>query len=307
MAYPLQTATYCGRRFTFRVNAVVNGLAGAPLIVALHGGGYTSAYFDIGGFSLLALGERLRMPVIAVDRPGYGASEVVDPVDVSHAGNAAVIDGAIASLWTERSAGCPGIVLIGHSIGGAIALQIAARRPTWPLLGVAVSGVGLRNATGDLEMWQSLPNLPLIELPSTIKDTKMFGAPNTYDSETPARSHAADAPAPRAELIDIVTAWPRDAAEVLARVAVPVHYRQADGDALWLVSTGEVAAFGAACTTSPMVDAAIVAPAGHCIDFHHLGHAFQLEQLAFALRWGVLAGLSNQPSARPASAGTVRA
>ncbi len=43
-----------------------------PLIVALHGGTYTSAYFDLPRFSLIDRAVVLGMPIIALDRPGYG-------------------------------------------------------------------------------------------------------------------------------------------------------------------------------------------------------------------------------------------
>ena len=45
-----------------------------PLVIALHGGTYTSAYFDVPGYSLLDRASGLGIPVIAVDRPGYGGS-----------------------------------------------------------------------------------------------------------------------------------------------------------------------------------------------------------------------------------------
>lgn len=42
---------------------------GAPLVVALHGGTYTSEYFDIPGYSLLDRASAEGIPVIAIDRP----------------------------------------------------------------------------------------------------------------------------------------------------------------------------------------------------------------------------------------------
>src|ERR1700690_2289096 len=43
-----------------------------PLIIALPGGTYTSTYFDIPGYSLLDRAAALGIPIIALDRPGYG-------------------------------------------------------------------------------------------------------------------------------------------------------------------------------------------------------------------------------------------
>lgn len=251
------------------------------MVVALHGGGYTSAYFDVPGHSLLSLAASLGIRVVALDRPGYGASEATGPGDHSHAANAAILEAAISDLLARREQSAA--VLVGHSIGGAIAARIAANRPSW-LRGLAVSGVGLANAAGDRAAWQALPDVPFVEVPTSFKDTKMFGRPGTYSSDAPAASHVADAPTPRAELIEIVTGWPEHVREVLAAIVVPVHYRQGADDALWQVDAAQVAAFADGCSAAPWVDAATIDDAGHCIDFHQTGASFQREQLAFALK-----------------------
>ena len=254
-----------------------------PLIVALHGGTYTSAYFDVPGYSLLSRAEALGIPILAIDRPGYGSSTPLEPDDATHARNAEVLDAAIGSFWREHGGGARGVVLIGHSIGGAIATLIAARQPAWPLLGLAVSGVGLKTMPGDAEAWAQLPNTPTVMLPPPLKDMKMFGAAGTYDPRAPKQSRSADAPAPRLELIEIVAVWHQRVHEVAGQVTVPLHYRQAGQDQLWTVNASEVAGFGAAFKRSPRVDAALAPACGHCIDFHRRGAAFQMEQLAFAL------------------------
>jgi hypothetical protein len=56
------------------------------------------------------------------------------------------------------------------------------------------------------------------------------------------------------------------AAEVLGGIRVPVHYRQADGDRLWIVDQGEVDGFARALEGAPRVDAALVRGTGHCMD-----------------------------------------
>ena len=140
LTYSPETHHLAGRQFSMRANNVEKSFAEAPLIVALHGGGYSSAYFDVPGLSLLAHAAAIGIPAVAIDRPGYGETES-KPTDHSHAANAAILAEAIGALWDERGGELPGIVLIGHSIGGAIAMMIAASRPAWPLLGVAASGV----------------------------------------------------------------------------------------------------------------------------------------------------------------------
>jgi pimeloyl-ACP methyl ester carboxylesterase len=261
--------------------------ADAPLIVAIHGGTYTSIYFDVPGYSLLDRAAALGIPALAIDRPGYLESSPFSPEDATIELNAKRLDEAIGHLWEKFGNGGPGIVVIGHSIGGAITVDIAARRPKWPLLGIAVSGVGLEVATGSGEAWASLPKIPMVELPSELKDGVMFGPAWTFNADMPVSSHAADAPVPRAELIDITSTWGKRVRSLAANVAVPVHYRQAQFDRLWIVDEEQVKNFAAAFSGAPQVDARLFASAGHCIDFHRLGRAFQLDQLAFALRCAV--------------------
>ena len=255
-----------------------------PLIIAIHGGSYTSAYFDLPGFSLIQRAAALEIPIIAVDRPGYGDTTGFTAKEATIANNAERLDTAIGELWRRYGGKARGVFLIGHSIGGAITVSIAARRPSWPLLGISVSGVGLVTPPESGDAWAALPDIPMIDLPPPLKDQVMYGPEWTFGSAMPALGHAADAPCPRAELIDITSTWHDAVRPLAARVQVPVHYRQAEFDRLWIVDAEQVRGFGAAFSASPLVDAALYANAGHCIDVHRLGSAFQTEQLAFALR-----------------------
>ncbi len=275
-----------GRAFSWRRTSALSEPSPQPmpLIVALHGGTYTSAYFDVAGHSLLARAAALGVRVLALDRPGYGGTPALDPSELTHEGSAAVLDAALAALWSREGGGWAGIVLLGHSIGAAIAFRIAARRPGWPLLGIAASGVGLTIAPGMSDAASQFPPVEMLEMPQVLKDFQMFGPPDTFESSAREASRSADAPTPVAELLDIVATWPREAAAVLRRVAVPVHYRQGLHDNLWTVDPNEVERFALACAEAPRVDRSIVLNAGHCIDFHHPGAGFQVEQLGFALR-----------------------
>ncbi len=266
-----------------RGGAVATADADLPLIIAIHGGGYTSAYFDLPGFSLVERASGLGIPIIAIDRPGYVQSPGFAPAEATIANNAERLNEAIGELWQRFGGGTRGVFLIGHSIGGAITIAIAARQPSWPLLGIAISGVGLVTPPASGEQWAALPDIPMIDMPPHLKDYVMFGPDWTHTADAPARSHAADAPCPRAELIDITSTWHGAVRPLAARVQVPVHYRQGEFDRLWITGPEQVAGFGAAFTGAPRVDAAAFDRAGHCIDFHRLGQAFQLEQLAFAL------------------------
>lgn len=264
--------------------AEVDPRSATPLVVAIHGGSYTSAYFDVAGHSLLDDAAMNHIPIIALDRPGYGNTPILAEDEAGIWGQARHLTRALGEAWDEFGAGTRGMVLIGHSIGGAIAAAIASEPNGLPLLGLAVSGVGLHTPTGHGPMWNALPKQPHADLPAEIKDNFMFGPEGSFDPESRTRSHQADAPAVRAELIDIVGSWNEQVLEVLGKITVPVHYRQADGDRLWIVSEDEVQGFARALSRSPRVDAALMCGTGHCMDFHAVGRALHLQQLGFALQ-----------------------
>ncbi len=179
------------------------------------------------GYSLLERADRANLAVIALDRPSYGQSTPLAANDSTIERNAEILVDAVGRIWEERKNSMSGIVLIGHSIGGATVVTMAASKPAWPLLGIAVSGVGLSTAPGDDERWAGLPE-GLVTLPAEIKDIVMFGPPGTFNPDMPAASHVANTTCPRAELIDITSTWPRAVRDVTSKVGVPVHYRQAD-------------------------------------------------------------------------------
>lgn len=116
-----------GRRFAY-----VDMGAGDPPILLLHGfgGDYSSWMFNQAP---LAEGRR----VIALDLPGHGGSSK-DVGDGSVAAVAGAVEAVIGALGIGR---CH---LVGHSLGGAVALAIAAKRPseTASLTLVASAGLG---------------------------------------------------------------------------------------------------------------------------------------------------------------------
>jgi hypothetical protein len=111
----------------------------------------------------------------------------------------------------------------------------------------------------------------------------MYGPDWTHTALMPAGGHAADAPVPKAELLDITGGWVERMPSVAAEVRVPVHSRQGEFDHLWISDDEQVAEFKSAFANAPWVDARLVPNTGHCIDFHIAARPFQLEQLAFAL------------------------
>lgn len=112
-------------------------IKGAPdregrAMVLFHGAGGNRLIWD-GVTEILSVAG---VPAVALDLPGHGDSPIPITPDV----------GGIVSAVTERlsGAGITRIAVVGHSLGGAVALTIAARKSIEVIgLGVVSSGARL--------------------------------------------------------------------------------------------------------------------------------------------------------------------
>ncbi len=275
--------TVDGHEFSGRCTESSEGDAfGSPVIVAIHGGTYFSKYFDIDGYSLLARGGIRGLRVVAIDRPGYGQSTPLpDAPDLLHR-NALHLHGHIPSIVAELSAPPTHIFVVGHSMGGAIAITIAALGPEW-LSGIAVSGIGTVVPAGLGDTFAELPKEDLVTLPTPMKDVVMFGPEESVAEDMPEASHAANTTVPLSELFDVTSGWVDRFPPLAEKVTVPVHYRQAELDNLWVTDPPIVEAFARSFRQAPRVDSSVATGVGHCIDFHKGSAEFQNDQLDFAL------------------------
>ncbi|WP_331748472.1 alpha/beta hydrolase [Streptomyces chartreusis] len=253
-----------------------------PLIVALHGGGFTSGYFDAGPYSLLDAASAAGCAAVALDRPGYGSSSPLPEGDRAIPRNAEFLRDAVAEIWRQRADDLTGVVLVGHSIGSLTSLHIAADPGDWPLLGVAVSGLGL-GAPPITPFWNDHGPEEWVETPTEYRLGLMFGQPGTYTADGPELSNTAARPVWWREIVESYTTWPDEAAGVASRVRVPVHLRQGAHDILWPQGQNEINRFAGILPNAPWVDAALVPTSGHCIDFHLTGATLHKEQVAFAI------------------------
>jgi pimeloyl-ACP methyl ester carboxylesterase len=121
------------------INALVAGPGNGAKIVFLHGLGGSQSTWQV---ALADLVEQYR--VAAIDLPGHGASDKSDPqaVDYGVEGLASAIAEAIGALKTAPA------VLVGHSLGGAVALQIALERPDLVTGVVLIDSAGLGDEIG---------------------------------------------------------------------------------------------------------------------------------------------------------------
>ena len=255
-----------------------------PLIAALHGGTYTSRYFDVAGSpegSFMDTAAASGYQVVSFDRPNYGGSSPLAPEQNTFDRHAELLADAIAQAARRFSA--ERVLLVGHSIGGMIALMIAAGETDFPLVGVSATGMGAVIPVGGAA--QALGSLPVdqtVDLPYDQRDQVMFGPDFTHSAAAVAQAHGSYAPVPVSELFQ-APRWPVERLPGLApKVRVPVHNALAEFDALWDSSPANVARFAEFFTAVPFIEASVARNTGHSIDHHTLGHALHLRQLAFA-------------------------
>lgn len=101
-----------------RLHYLDYGTAGKPAMLCLHGGAAHAHWFDFvaGAFTP-------DYHVLALDQRGHGDSEWADPPDYSYARYAADLSRVVEQL------GLRDFVLVGHSMGGQVALEYAAHYP----------------------------------------------------------------------------------------------------------------------------------------------------------------------------------
>ncbi|MFL1380811.1 alpha/beta hydrolase [Nocardiopsis protaetiae] len=252
-----------------------------PLIVALHGGTYTRDYWRVPGSpagSLTDTAVRNGHPVLAFDRPGYGGSDALPEAEHTFDRHADLLERAIGEVVARF--GFDGVALLGHSIGGMIALDIASRAPGWPLVCVAVTGVGAVNRPAAAQLG-SLPLSGVIDLPADDRDAVMFGPPGSHTEQARTAARGSYAPTPFTELVQ-APSWADDhLPRIAARVRVPVHQELAEQDALWVGDADTADAFARLFTAAPAVHTATIPECGHSVDHHRAAAALHLRQLAF--------------------------
>jgi pimeloyl-ACP methyl ester carboxylesterase len=255
--------------------------AGRPLLVCLHGGGCNSGYFRIKGCSTLDRAIELGFSVLLVDRPGHGGNPEMEG-DRPIARMGPVIRNFIDEVRHAHLARADGIVMIGQSIGGAVALGIASERGEWPLRALALSGIGDLPAPV-VRQWWSAPDPELAPADDTL--SLFLGPEGSYGWQGPIALRSCSEPWRRAEVAEVVRAWPARWPDVAGGVDVPVHLRLAQHDRLWETGGNVVERMAAALSNAPAVDAALLPDGGHLYEIHKRGPELIESQLGFLAHW----------------------
>lgn len=259
-------------------------VADNPVLIALSGGTYTSDYFCIAGSdsgSFVDIATRNGFSVLRINRPGYGGSDSLSDDENTFAHQAELIDAAITAVIDDVD--LASAVIVGHSIGGIVGLELAARQPDWPLIGIAVAGMGARIPRGGAaEQLGALPLSGVVDLPYPDREQLWYGPAGSVSDDVIMAARASFAPAPMIELKSAPQWASQRLAEVAASVAVPVHHRLGQFDALWDTSPEAREHFVSNFNQGQSVSSELLPGVGHCVDHHVLGAALHYQQLAFA-------------------------
>lgn len=104
-----------------------------PVVFCLHGGGYSGLSFAL---SACKIKEKAR--VVAMDLRGHGKSSTENEVDLSVE---TLCHDVLAVMKTMYGDSPPAIVLVGHSMGGSVAVHVAAKKALPSLAGLVVVDV----------------------------------------------------------------------------------------------------------------------------------------------------------------------
>ncbi|MDA2809092.1 alpha/beta fold hydrolase [Nocardiopsis sp. RSe5-2] len=195
------------------------------VLLALHGGGMRARYFHgelVPGQSLLDQARGRGHLAVALDRPGYGASAAALPDGVGLDGQVRMVRAAMDDLAKRhRLAAAGGFLLVGHSLGGGVALAAAAEDPR--VRAVDVSGIGHRWAAD----------------PRRAREAGGFGAHylhwgplGLYPPGTFRLARGLTGPLPSEEAAD-AREWPERFDALADRVRVPVRFTFAEHERWW--------------------------------------------------------------------------
>lgn len=247
------------------------------LVVALHGGGMTAAYFHGSAhpdLSLLDLGAQLGFAVLAVDRPGYGATRSALPEGQTLVDQAATLHDALDTYASQHDTGA-GVFVLGHSYGLKVALHMAAGERANRLLGIDGSGA----------VWRYEPSLdpgrpPRVEDGRSARSL-FWGADDLYPPGTFARGNRPSAPVPLIEQQQSQH-WPELLPDIASDVRVPYRFTVAEHEVWWLHDDAALAEYRALFTATPRMIVRRQPAAGHNISLGWSARPYHLGAFAFA-------------------------
>nr|XP_043624622.1 protein phosphatase methylesterase 1 [Erigeron canadensis] len=132
-----------------------------PVVLCLHGGGYSGLSFAI---SARIIKEKAR--VVAMDLRGHGKTSTENEIDMSIETLCSDVQAVVKTMYGDAP---PAIVLVGHSMGGSVAVHVAAKKMLHSLAGLVVVDVVEGTAMASLMHMQKILSNRVQHFPSIEK------------------------------------------------------------------------------------------------------------------------------------------
>ncbi|CAN1309884.1 Protein phosphatase methylesterase 1, partial [Linum perenne] len=132
-----------------------------PVVLCLHGGGYSGLSFAL---SAAQIKEKAR--VVAMDMRGHGKTATENDLDLSIETMCKDVLAVVTAMFGNSP---PAIILVGHSMGGSVAVHVAAKKLIPQLAGLVVVDVVEGTAMASLAHMQKILSSRMQHFPSIEK------------------------------------------------------------------------------------------------------------------------------------------
>jgi pimeloyl-ACP methyl ester carboxylesterase len=263
------------------------------VLVAVHGGATSAAYFDCPGhprLSLLRLAAAQGFTAIALDRPGYGASSLYQDEMSDPDKRVRLAYGAVDKILGDGPVGA-GHFLVAHSAGCELALRMSVSHRNAELLGLELAGTGLRYHP---EAKAVISEATVTSRPVGLREL-LWQPTELYPPEVLTGGLSAPGVAYEA---GVTANWARrDFPEVAARVRVPVEFSAGDHERVWESTPAALASIAALFTASPRFMVNEMASSGHNLSVGLTADEYHRRVLSFVEECIVAHRHSEQASA----------
>jgi len=250
------------------------------VVIAFHGGASTSAYFDCPGhprLSLLRTAPELGFTVVALDRPGYGASAPYPDAMQRPGQRVALAYGAVDRMLGSNPRGA-GLFVLAHSAGCELAVRMTAdeRAEQSEVLGLELAGTGLQYADSANEI---LKTATATQRPVGLREL-LWQPAHLYPPEV--LSGITNSSTGALYEATMVKDWPRqDFPALAAQVRVPVQFSFAEHERVWKSDPEALAEIAAMFTAAPRFVVNEQVGAGHNLSLSVSAAAYHLRVLSF--------------------------